>query len=271
MPLPDLPSFSRACRRLFAPGLDRHTYVERSYRFLHSLTPGEFIAFGTLRESDRQLTIGFDTSHPDFVPTMTSFGRLMGGYPLYRWDPAINGGRPFCRSQFFSKREFQNLDVYSDVYRPLSIDNHCAVHIPSPTPGYVHFFGIERRGGPDFCDDERVLLEGAQTQLTNALTLAHHLSSSDLEHISPARLYAEGLTPREAETLYWISQGKSNPETALLMGIGVYTVKAHLASIFNKTGAGNRLSAMVWARHVCMQHAAVVTPAQHTLLLPPPK
>ena len=36
---------------------------------------------------------------------------------------------------------------------------------------------------------------------------------------SPAELEKLGLTPREAEVLHWIAQGKSNPEIAALLHI----------------------------------------------------
>lgn len=56
-----------------------------------------------------------------------------------------------------------------------------------------------------------------------------------------------GLTPREAEVLLWVAQGKSNPEIATIIGAAPNTIKVHLAHIFEKIGADNRHAAMLIA------------------------
>lgn len=52
-----------------------------------------------------------------------------------------------------------------------------------------------------------------------------------------------GLTPREAEVLFWIAQGKSNPEIAVILANTTGTVKKQVASILEKLGTENRLNA----------------------------
>jgi DNA-binding NarL/FixJ family response regulator len=56
-----------------------------------------------------------------------------------------------------------------------------------------------------------------------------------------------GLTPREAEVLLWLAQGKSNPEIASIVGSAENTVRVHLSHIFEKLGADNRHAAMLAA------------------------
>lgn len=58
---------------------------------------------------------------------------------------------------------------------------------------------------------------------------------------------ALGLTPREAEVLLWVAQGKSNPEIASILGAAENTIKVHLGRIFEKIGADNRHAAMLSA------------------------
>src|SRR5215470_11701709 len=60
-------------------------------------------------------------------------------------------------------------------------------------------------------------------------------------------LEALGLTPREAEVLLWIAQGKSNGDIASILGCAENTVKVHVARIFEKLGFENRNSAAVQA------------------------
>lgn len=59
-----------------------------------------------------------------------------------------------------------------------------------------------------------------------------------------------GLTPREAEVLLWIAQGKSNSEIGSILGCAENTVKVHTARIFEKLGFENRNAATVQALEV---------------------
>lgn len=63
----------------------------------------------------------------------------------------------------------------------------------------------------------------------------------------PAMLVPLGLTEREADVLFWLAQGKSNPEICLLLEIQLTTVKKHVERIFQKLGVENRTSAAALA------------------------
>jgi DNA-binding NarL/FixJ family response regulator len=63
----------------------------------------------------------------------------------------------------------------------------------------------------------------------------------------PAQLEPLGLTPREAEVLFWVARGKTNDEIATVLGIGMTTVKKHLESTFAKLGVENRTAAAAMA------------------------
>lgn len=64
---------------------------------------------------------------------------------------------------------------------------------------------------------------------------------------TPAQLEPLGLTPREAEVLFWVARGKTNDEIAIVLGIGLTTVKKHLESVFGKLGVENRTAAAAMA------------------------
>ena len=55
------------------------------------------------------------------------------------------------------------------------------------------------------------------------------------------------LTPREREVLALLAQGLANKQIAPRLGITEHTVKAHVAAIYEKVGAGNRAEATVAA------------------------
>jgi DNA-binding NarL/FixJ family response regulator len=67
---------------------------------------------------------------------------------------------------------------------------------------------------------------------------------------SPAPLLHLGLTPRAAETLLWLAQGKTNSDIATILGITESTIKKHVGEIFDKLGVETRGAATVRALEV---------------------
>lgn len=59
-----------------------------------------------------------------------------------------------------------------------------------------------------------------------------------------------GLTPRVAETLLWLAQGKTNGDIAQILGISEATVKKHVLEIYSRLGVETRSSATLRAVEV---------------------
>ena len=57
-----------------------------------------------------------------------------------------------------------------------------------------------------------------------------------------------GLSPREADVMAWVAQGKTNAETAIILRLSRRTVDKHLEHIYAKLGVENRLSAVTRVR-----------------------
>ena len=55
------------------------------------------------------------------------------------------------------------------------------------------------------------------------------------------------LTPREAEVLFWISQGKSNHDIGVILGAKTGTICKHVEHILSKLNVENRTAAAVIA------------------------
>jgi DNA-binding NarL/FixJ family response regulator len=66
-------------------------------------------------------------------------------------------------------------------------------------------------------------------------------------HAKPS--FPETLSKREDEVVQLVANGLSNKEIADKLFISVRTVKAHLTSIFSKTGFRDRLELAVKMRH----------------------
>ena len=67
---------------------------------------------------------------------------------------------------------------------------------------------------------------------------------------SAGPLVKVGLTPRAAEALLWLAQGKTNSDIATILGITESTVKKHVQEIFEKFGVETRGAATLRALEV---------------------
>lgn len=68
---------------------------------------------------------------------------------------------------------------------------------------------------------------------------------------TPAPLVEKlGLTSREAETLLWVAQGKSNADIGSILGNSEKTVKKIMGNIFEKLGLESRTAAALRAVEV---------------------
>src|SRR5262249_45703867 len=74
----------------------------------------------------------------------------------------------------------------------------------------------------------------------------HSMSHSDQRGMKAA-LGSPELTPREAEVLFWISQGKSNHDIGVILGAKTGTICKHVGHILSKLNVENRTSAAVVA------------------------
>jgi DNA-binding CsgD family transcriptional regulator len=59
-----------------------------------------------------------------------------------------------------------------------------------------------------------------------------------------------GLSPRVAEVLLWVAQGKTNPEIASILGISESTVKKHMMEIMGTLGVETRTAASLRALEI---------------------
>lgn len=67
---------------------------------------------------------------------------------------------------------------------------------------------------------------------------------------SPEPLAKLGLTPRAAEALLWVAQGKTNGDIATILGISESTVKKYVLEIFAKLGVETRSAATLRALEI---------------------
>ena len=92
------------------------------------------------------------------------------------------------------------------------------------------------------------LVEAIEARLQRSAQKKKRAFSPDFSSVEP--LLKLGLTPRSAETLIWLAQGKTNSDIATILGITESTVKKHVQEIFEKLGLETRGAATVRALEV---------------------
>lgn len=113
------------------------------------------------------------------------------------------------------------------------------------------------RSGMNLGADDYLTKPVAKAELLNAIAARlkrneQQLSSGSLtpNFDSPLPLLSLGLTPRVAEVLLWVAQGKTNADIATILGISEWTVKKHVLEIFEKLGVETRTAASLRAIEV---------------------
>ena len=96
--------------------------------------------------------------------------------------------------------------------------------------------------------DKEDLLHAIRTRLERMEELARREFKPNFDSSLP--LESLGLTPRVAEVLLWVAQGKTNAEIASILGISESTVKKHLLEIFAKLSVETRSAATLRALEV---------------------
>lgn len=123
----------------------------------------------------------------------------------------------------------------------------------------VTYAAVLRRG-QNFCSEDRAMLHALRPHFKQAWANARVLSAAsavDARTPESGREWSSlplesrlGLTPREAEVLLWVAQGKTNPEVGVILGIRSHTVRTHLERVFAKLGVETRHAAGVYAMEV---------------------
>jgi DNA-binding CsgD family transcriptional regulator len=174
-------------------------------------------------------------------------------------------GEALALSDFVDRARMDRLAIYTDYYRPLGLADDLNINVKD---GHVTICAAVMTSHRGFRDEEREALNALRPHFRQAWRTAARLAelsaqassgfgraameaAADAPAWSPEKLEVQfGLTPREAEVLMWVAQGKTNPEVATILGIRPYTVRTHLERVFTKLGVETRHAASVRAIEV---------------------
>ncbi len=121
------------------------------------------------------------------------------------------------------------------------------------------------RNGMDLGADDYLTKPVANADLVRAIEARLRRSEQQVsrefkpDFSSFAPLLKLGLTPRAAEALLWLAQGKTNADIATILGITESTVKKHVQEMFEKLGVETRGAATMRALEVLSSQPHVGT------------
>src|SRR5208337_3337688 len=178
---------------------------------------------------------------PEMRRNLTTILRLENFHPL----PAANGRIGIE----LAKKEKPDL-VLCDVMMP-ELDGYGVIAAlrADPETVTIPFIFLTAKGAkPD-------LLAAIRSRLERAVQQAVPEFKPNFESAKPLEEVL-GLTPRVAESLLWLAQGKTNGEIATILGNSESTVKKHVLEIFTKLGVETRTAASLRALEVLSSPAA---------------
>jgi len=111
--------------------------------------------------------------------------------------------------------------------------------------GLMHGSGTLASGGSAFVLLELPAPAGVRESWLLQLLLPYlHLALQRIASKGMAPAAAAAVSPRQAEILQWLREGKSNEEIGRLLGISALTVKNHLQRLYRQLGVNNRAHAV---------------------------
>lgn len=147
-------------------------------------------------------------------------------------------------SDYFSRREYRNSRLFSELYRHVDVGDLMGTAMVS---GQRHLaMSVSRtRRGRSFSDRDRFMFSLLRPHF--ALARARIDENPAAETVCrPGGDY--GLTPREGEVARWVAEGKTNLEIATILHMKVRTVEKHVERLLVKLGTENRTAAALALR-----------------------
>jgi DNA-binding CsgD family transcriptional regulator len=162
-------------------------------------------------------------------------------HPLVARHRVMSETGPAKISDFFSQRQFHQLGLYREFYRPLGVEHQMAIALPAPENQVI---GIAlNRSQADFTETDRAVLGILQAPLIAGLRRAQARHRAR-EAAGPAASGGlPGLTGRESEILRLVAAGRTNTAIARTLDVSPRTVAKHLEHIYRKLGVTSRAAA----------------------------
>ncbi len=207
------------------------------------LLGAEMACFDIFDATGQMLSLGGNAPGLCTPEALGQLARQIHEHPLFQGIFLEKNPNPLKISDFCSFSRFAKSDIFNDFYRSIAVRHQLIVGFDVPGLGFTTC--ALSRSHRDFTEAERALLAFAQPHLAALLHLTYPPAAGPANATALAN--ALGLTPREADILRHLSQGRADKEIAHWCRISPRTVQNHLRSIYTKLGVDNRTAASLRA------------------------
>ncbi len=178
--------------------------------------------------------IAYYTANSEKMPLVAYYART--GDTAARRISDVIGMREWLEGDYY-RNCLQRLDLPYSLGLPVSVGASIVVGL-----------SFSRRG-VDFSLQDCELLDAFAPHFRQAWQRQENpwKDASEAERAARCCFGKLGLSPREGEVLYWMTEGKQNREIAVILGIRLGTVQEYVAAILAKLGQENRHAATVHA------------------------
>lgn len=226
---------------------DHADFLSAVVKGMSRLIPADLCLVHVLDRKTQKIVIRTIPENPYTADEIAFYAANPGGDPLVAYFERTNDQKARRRSDVISEREYLETPHFINCQKRLGFTHTLAlpVQIDADTVGALSY---DRRG-PDFTKRHCALLDAFAPHFLLAWK-RHPNPWEKADHSGlPARerLQGLGLTAREADVLYWMTEGKQNREIATILGRSLGTVQEHVANILTKLGQENRHAATVFA------------------------
>lgn len=176
--------------------------------------------------------VAFSATDPGFAALLLqNTPQITRNHPRFRHLELA--GKVLLTSDFATRRDWENEEFFGPGWKSLPYQDDLGVNMLLANGSMMSAALMRERR--TFREEDREMF---------ALLLPHMQSLFSPPPAPGARSLAGlGLTGREQEVLFWITEGKRNSEAAQILGIAPGTVKRHLENIYAKLGVESRQGA----------------------------
>lgn len=247
----DLEASLSYLRELYA-WRDSESFKHHVLETITNLVPSELTTYNELDLRTSKNVWEWEPVPSDFAELTESFALYMDENPCIAYFRRTGDDRATKISDFLTQRELRKLGYYNEYLRRVGLEHRMSIVLPKP-PHFVVALAFGR-GGKDFSERDRLLLDLLRPHLTQAHDSASTLAqlqqeSARLHQTKDALLTREsferlGLTDREAYILLGIARGQTNRQIAASFYVSPFTVKTHLQRVYRKLEVGSRTEAL---------------------------
>ena len=230
---------------------DHADFLSAVVKGMSRLIPADLCLVHVLDRKTQKIVIRTIPENPYTEEEVAFYAANPTGDPLVAYFDQTKDPKAWRRSDVISDQEYLETPHFIHCQKRLGFIHTLVlpVQIDTDTIGALSY---DCRG-PDFTTRHCALLDAFAPHFLQAWKRHPNPWETTEKAELPARqrLQSLGLTVREADVLYWMTEGKQNREIATILGRSLNTVQEHVENILMKIGQENRHAATVFAlRHL---------------------